>query len=502
MSELQPRKPFKIGEIQLMQLMELLQAPEAPRRPFQAPQMPPGVVPAGTKFALDNNASQQIYGYLNGQPGYCGLGFPGYTYLSELAQRSEYRAPAETMADEMTREWIKFEGVEEDKLKELTDAFEEFGVRQCFHQMVIHDYFFGRGQLYIDVKGQNKPASRDKPLLVKDGGGIKKGSLLGFKSIEPVWSTPYSYNSTDPTQPNFYKPEAWFVVGVRTHATRLLTFIGRPLPDLLKPAYNFSGISMSQLIEPYVVRWLKTADSVNRLISMFSTSGLSTNLESMLADDGALMRRMQLFMQMRDNRGILMLDKDSEEWFQFNVPLGGLSDLQAQSQEHMAAPTHIPMVKLTGVSPTGLNASSEGEIKVFYDHTGAQQENFFGDHLKTVLQAVQLHLWGAIDPKIKATFIPLDTPTDKELAEMRKSDADADIAYVNAGVLSPEEPRERLRTTPNSGYTFITGPAPPPPLDAAHDLDEESADNAHARGEESADNAAKREAKLNKGKDK
>ena len=36
-----------------------------------------------------------------------GLAFPGYPYLAELAQRPEYRNIVETLAEEMTRKWIK-----------------------------------------------------------------------------------------------------------------------------------------------------------------------------------------------------------------------------------------------------------------------------------------------------------------------------------------------------------------------------------------------------------
>lgn len=491
-------------------------ADKIPRRDFKAPDLPPGVVPKGKTpaIALDNAG---IYGFLNTQGGgFCGLGFPGYSYLSELAQRSEYRAPAETLADEMTREWIKFTGVDEAKEKQLSEAFTEFGIQRHFHTLTLHDQFFGRGQLYISIKGADKnPKKRMLPLVI-DPATIPKGSLLGFKPIEPIWSTPYAYNSNDPTRADFYKPDYWYVVGVQTHASRLLTFISRPLPDILKPAYNFSGMSMSQLIEPYVTRWLKTVDSVNRLISMFSTSGLMTNLQATLASDqtgSALLKRMQMFTAMRDNRGLLVLDKASEEFFQFNTPLSGLSDLQAQAQEHMAAPTHIPLVKLTGVTPSGLNASPEGEIKVFYDHVASQQENTYEHPLKTVLNVVQCHLWGAIDPKIGFEFVPLDSPTDKELSEMRKADGATDTAYVNAGVLAADEVRNRLRTTPTSGYTSITGPAPAPPMEQEHELGQEGADNdaargeeaagkAHERSEESADNDAKRQAKLNKGKPK
>src|SRR5574341_1224438 len=168
----------------------------------------------------------------------------------------------------------------------------------------------------------------------------------------------------------------------------------------------------------------------------------------------------------------------------------------------MAAPTHIPLVKLTGITPAGLNANSDGEIKVWYDWVSSEQENEFDPHMQTVLKLVQLHLWGKVDPKIKVEWVPLDSPTDKELAEMRKADSAAGKAYVDSGVISADDERQRLRNDPNSGYTFLTGDAPAAPLDREHELGEESADNAAERSEEAAAAAHERQKDLDKTKPK
>lgn len=498
-------KPRTLTATTVDRFLNKLATDSAPvRRPFAPPLLPPGVVPSGAKAAIAQDSSGGgTYGYLNGSAEWCGLGFPGYPYLSNLTQRSEYRAPTETIASELTRQWIKFTGTDEAKLKELEEAFTEFAVRDCFRQVAVLDGFFGRGQLSINIKGQETDARRQQPLVVDDEGAtIAKGMLLGFKPIDPLWTTPYAYNSLEPTKPDFYKPESWYVLGKRFHASRLLTFVGRPVPDILKPSYNFGGMSLSQLIEPYVTRWLKTVDSVNRLVSNFSTSGLATNMQATLeggdGDGGAgvpdLFKRAQLFNALRDNRGLMLLDKDTEEFFQVDTSLAGLAELQAQAQEHMAAPTHIPLVKLTGITPDGLNASSEGEIKVFYDFIASEQENLFTAHLTTVLRIVQLHLWGKVDPDIGFEWVPLDSPSDKEESEMRKADGDRDTSYVGAGIVSPEEVRERLRTDPNSGYTFIEGDAPVPPLEAEHELGLEGAEHASELGEKNADAQAQRDA--------
>ena len=433
-------------------------------RHLVAPELPSGVVPEATiRMTIAQDAGGEQYvamddsiGWLQSFAPSCELWFKGYQYLAQLTQRSEFRSPAETMSSEMTRRWIKLnssgKGDKSERIAKINAEMTRLEVRDHFKKMAELDHEFGRGQLFVRIKGQ----AEGTPLRL-DPANVKQDSLLGFTPIEPMWTTPYYYNATNPLEPDFYKPKSWFVFGKRVHSSRLLTFIARPVPDMLKPSYNFGGISMSQLMEPYVDQWLRTRNSVSDMLHSFSISGVKTDMQATMGggDGDELIKRAELFNTTRDNRGLMLLDKDTEEFFQFNVPLSGLDALQAQAQEHMAAPTHIPLVKLLGVTPTGLNNSSDGEIQVFYDYVKSQQELLFRAPLTIVIGLIQLSLFGDIDPDITAEFVSLNEPTATDLGKMRKDDADAGVAYINAGVISPEEERERLAADPNSGYSNI-----------------------------------------------
>jgi hypothetical protein len=448
----------------------LPQEPERKSFEIKPPVLMPGVVPAWAKqdeayMAMDLSLGT-IYDYA-GQA-FFGMGFPGYAYLSELTQRSEYRSPSETAAMEMTRKWIKFtskgEGDLSKQIETLEAEFKRHKIRDLFRTAAEQDGMFGRAQIYINIDGSDDD-TRKLPLVLNPA-TIKKGSLKGFKNIEPIWTTPYAYNSIDPAASDFFKPTQWFVLGKTTHASRLITIISREVPDMLKPAYNFGGISMTQLMEPYVNNWLRTRDAISDLIHSFSISGIKTNMASTLAGGSGddIFKRAQLFNQVRDSRGLMLLDMEEEEFFQFNTPLGGLDALQSQAQEQLAMPCHTPLVKLLGVTPSGLNASSEGEIQVYYDYIASQQENILREPIQKILNIVQLDVFGKIDEAISFEFEPLQELTGTELSQVRKTDCDAAVAYINAGVISPEEERTRLAADPNSGYTSLEpGDLPEPP---------------------------------------
>jgi hypothetical protein len=132
----------------------------------------------------------------------------------------------------------------------------------------------------------------------------------------------------------------------------------------------------------------------------------------------------------------------------------------------------MPAIVLTGISPSGLNASSDGEIRIFYDWIAAQQEAHWREPLEVILKAVQLSLFGEIDPDIGFTFTPLYQMTPKEESEIRLSDSQADCAYIAAGVVDPSEVRERLARDPNGGYQGLdTSVELVPPVEPTDELD-------------------------------
>ena len=461
----------------------------------------PGVVPKGAKLAMDSGQTLEVVGWAS-QLGYNsaffeGTTFLGYAYLSELAQRAEYRVMTEVIASEMTREWIDLKATGEDskeeRIKDLADALKKLKVQQRFAKAAIHDGFFGRGHLYIDTGDTD---DRDE-LRMPIGDGTSQLSkskvnqnkpVLALRNVEPVWTYPTTYDSNDPLKPDWYKPTKWFVMGKEIHATRLLTFIGREVPDLLKPAYSFGGLSMSQMAKPYVDNWLKTRQSVTDIISAFSVMVLQTDLATSLQNGGdQLFARAELFNLLRNNKSLMMTDKNMEDFKNVSAPLGGLSELQAQTQEHMASVSRIPLVKLLGIQPAGLNASSEGEIRSFYDWIAAFQELLFRDNLQRVIHFVMLSLWGEIDEEITFEFKDLWQLDEVAKAALQKTKADTHMVYMEAGVVDSPTIRESLMGDPESPYAGLDLESLPEPdmnADGEFEIDPETGEEIPIPGEE------------------
>ncbi|HOU64903.1 MAG TPA: DUF1073 domain-containing protein [Thermomonas sp.] len=428
---------------------------------FKLPSVPKGVISKEAQMAADS-APSDLFGWAVNDALSEGLFFPGYPYLSELTQRAEYRRPAEMLAQNMTRKWIRFQATGDDaeakadKIKAIEAEFKRINAREVFKKALELDGFFGRAQVFIDC-GNEDDDGELKVQLSQSADKITKGMLQRLQVVEPLWTYPDKYNTTNPLRDDFYRPQSWFIMGRQVHASRLLTIVSRPVPDMLKPAYIFGGLSLSQLAKPYVDNWLRTRQSVSDLLAAFNVFVLKTNMAATLSgeEDDNLFTRLDLFNRLRDNRGVFALDQDTEDFQNVSAPLSGLDHLQAQAQEHMSAVTGIPLVVLLGITPSGLNASSEGELRAFWDWIEAQQESHLRPPLTKVLNIVQLSLFGEVDPEITFTFVPLGDKSETDKAAVRKTNADTAAVLIDKGVIDAEEERERLAREEESLYAGL-----------------------------------------------
>lgn len=462
---------------------DLAAAALAAFRPYEPA---PGVLPKGKKLAMDEvlpGTASWAGGAIVQAGFFADLTFPGYPLLAQWSNQTEYRKVSERLSTEMTRRWLELTSTSEDDktelIKEINDWFKEMKVREHAQKLAFVDGTQGRAHLFIDT-GDDDPKERAKPI----GDGRNKLSLnkvtpkhpiKRLKVVEPTWVYPAKYNSSDPTDPAWLNPETWFVMGTETHRSRLLPFVGREVPDLLKPAFAFGGLSLTQMMKTYVDNWTSTRQHISRLIGNFSRSGIKTDLQQQLApSDGsaaieggtagdALMNRVDLYTELADNTGMMVLDNEDEEFFQFNTPLGTLDALQAQALEQVCLPAGMPVVVFLGLTPKGLNASSEGEIQAWEMWTNAYQEHFYGDFIRRMINFAQLSLRGSVDPEIGYKWLPLRTESPVDISTREKAEADRDAIYVDRAVLDPLEVRRKLKADPNSGYNSIDAEDVPEP---------------------------------------
>lgn len=398
--------------------------------------------------------------------------FVGYGFLSNLAQEGLIRAGVETIADDMTRKPIEMyyddEGgeKEEDLITKLKGEMVKFKVRDRMNTGLLKDGYFGGCLVYIDT-GDLEDDEAEEPLVLNEK-TFKKGSLRGFKVIEPVNVAPGTYNTTDPTADDYFNPNWYYVLGRKFHKSRFLYIASNETPLLLKAAYNFFGIPQAQLALDYVAHFVANREAAQELLNKFSLTCFGTDMSQGLQANGSwadLIKRMKMFNKMKNNNGTFVYNKETEELSQINTPLSGVRDIVDMSLNLLTAIWRIPKIRYIGEGEGGLNASSAEQMRSYYDYINAMQEKVLTTPYETILKILQLNLGLKPDEKLLFKFPTLWDMDEKERADLNKTKADTMATYLANGIISQEEARRSLSMDRNSGFTMIDAEDVPEPVE-------------------------------------
>lgn len=449
------REPTKITQAHIDSIS--VANDEQPFAVFERYKPLPGVIPKGkvdTALAMDSTP----YDVLNSMSiGSEYSGFRGYPILATMSQQVEYANMHTVMADEMTRNWIEVKSTKEgDEFIDLMeDALEKYDVKRLIHEAVKQDSMFGVAHVYIDVGANKDDVELGKPLFF-DPRKIPKGSLKGLRVVDPTWIYPAMYNTRWPLAPDFYKPQAWFVMGQTVHESRFIDIISRPVPDILKPSYNFGGLSLTQLMEDYVCDWREAKKNVIKILKTLRMRALKTDMDARLAEPGQFDKRIKLFTQLQDNQGLWALDTQ-EDLLHQQTSLSELSNLLSNYQDQMCIPARITNLKLLGNAPAGLNASGEGELETWHETISGMQERDIRRALENIFKIIQLSEFGELKPNIYFEFKPLDEISEKEKAEIAEIRVRTVTTASDSMLVNSEEGRDALSSIEGAGFENLKG---------------------------------------------
>lgn len=297
--------------------------------------------------------------------------------------------------------------------------------------------------------------------------GVTPGSYRGIVQVDPYWCTPEltAAGATNPASSEFYEPLYWTIQGKRYHRSHLVISRGPEVPDILKPSYQFAGMSVPQRIYERVYAAERTANEGPQLALTKRAMVFYTDTANALANQGLFTERLQTWAQYRDNFGVKVADKEGDKIEQHDTALGDFDTVVMTQYQLVAAIANVPATKLLGTTPKGFNATGEYEEASYHEELESIQtsdmEPLLNRHHRLLLLSEGAK-WG-VDPWTRTTveWPALDAPTKKEEAEIGKLHAETDAALVAAGAIDGAEVRARLVADPDSGYNGL--PLTPPP---------------------------------------
>ena len=442
--------------------------------------------PENVRIAMDS-AMEQAGFYSLMQHGldlgmYGGMSnFLGYAALQNIAQNGLIRACVETVADDMTRNWIELTrkgemddadgNGQDDALEALSKAMDDLELQKVMHEACSMVGYYGGCLLFLDTGATGSDLLN--PLNLNPDYSIEareKGFLKAVRPIDPINIFPGTYNASNPLAADYYAPKTWWVLGQQVHSSRLLRLVANEVPLIYKPSYNFLGIPQAQILWDYVMHFQQNRDSANRLLNKFSMLVFKTSMGDIFnggADFGQLDARMQILTRNQSNDGVFAIDKEAEDVVKVETPLSGVVDIVRQSLETLAAMNRTPAVKLLGISPSGFNATGESDLRNYYDHVLSQQEKVLRAPIKAMLDILQISLTGTFDSGINFDFRPLSEDDKNATAMTQQVKINSLCALLDRDVVAVEEVRKVLAEDPDSGLNNIDPDDVPAPRDEA-----------------------------------
>mgnify|MGYP002673938311 CR=1 FL=1 len=237
------------------------------------------------------------------------------------------------------------------------------------------------------------------------------------------------------------------VLGKRVHASRMLTMYANEPPVMLKPMYNFLGIPQAQILWDYVLHWNECRVASQELIKKLSLLIYYTNMQDRMSSPNGvaeLDQIMEVLQHYRTNNSVFVANKDTDQVENVSLTISGTTEIVKQAQEMIAAINRTPAVKLFGISPSGFNATGESDLRNYNDHIRSQQE-LYRPAVQRCLEAIQLTLWGEIDPYITFEWNELDMDNESAQAMNFSTRVAALSALKDRNAISAEEMRQAVR---------------------------------------------------------
>ena len=346
--------------------------------------------------------------------------------------------------------------LDEEQIRDITEKLKRADRRHQLTKNLVEfvrmGRVFGIRIAFFKVKSGD-PAYYEKPF---NPDGVTPGAYEGIVQVDPYWCVPMlsTESAADPSSMHFYEPEWWIIRGVKYHRSHLCIFRNGDVPDMLKPMYSYGGVSVPQRIFERVYAAERTANEGPQLAMTKRLTVQNTDLTAAYADQDAFAKHMTAFAHYRDNYGVKLADTD-DTIQQFDTTLNDLDAVIMTQYQIVAAAAGVPATKLLGTTPKGFNSTGDYEAESYHEELETIQAN-------DLTQLVNMHHLmvlrseiGQPGVRVEVDWLPVDSPSAKEYAEIGKIHAETDTALVGLGAIDSIDVRNRLRGDKNSNYTDL-----------------------------------------------
>lgn len=351
------------------------------------------------------------------------------SYRSSWLARKIVNIPAE----DATATWRQWQA-EPEQITALEAAEKRFQVQHKVKRALVLARLFGGAAIIIGLRD----GAPEQPLPAT----IRAGDLV-YLHLVNRHQLGHSELETSILSERFGEPKAYTLAGQTIHPDRVIPFQGVPVPEgsYIGNGSGFWGDSVLQAAMDAVKNADLTqagfADLVNEAkIDIIKIPDLMQQIVS-AEYERALQARLTLAATAKSIHRALIIG-GGEEWQQRQVAWSGMPDMIRAYLELVAGAADIPLTRLLGTSPGGLQSTGKGEEKNYLQMLEAMRAGELSralDRLDRVLVPATL---GDVPEGLHYTWPSLMQQDAKADAETEKAHTDALVQATNAGIVSAD----------------------------------------------------------------
>lgn len=365
-----------------------------------------------------------------------------YAECSHLSTDTIIHNAITKFTNEMLREggFIELDDTSIENSEEVIDKLEKRMKETKFFdrlkQAIEVSLEYGNALFFIDADSKDL----SKPLY-ESINVMETNPVRGFKVVAPYGTGAVDVETANMLSQDYMIPKKWYVQGGGVvDASRFENLIIFKAPELIKPMYNFGGISMCQFMREYV----KTANS-SRMTLAESMIRFKTDVvksPEVRQNPKLIQDRAKAMNRQKNNYGTLLL-RDDEDYQQTTTSITGLDKLSAHQMEYVAVSARMPSVKLFGLTPSGFNATGDFDLQSYYDEMMSIQNADIKPVIERMLRLFSLEMGLDIYPTY--TFNELNKKDELKSAQIQQIHFTNALNAVSGGLMTHEQAIEYLQ---------------------------------------------------------
>jgi phage-related protein (TIGR01555 family) len=372
----------------------------------------------------------------------------------EAAYRSSWivGAAVDAIPEDMTRCGIEMSGLEPDEVASLEGEMTTLAVWDRLCENGKWARLYGGSLAVILIEGQDL-ATPLRPETV--GKGQFKGLLIldRWMVSPPVGDVVTEYGP-DMGKPVFYNVIADYaaIPKAKIHYSRVIRMEGADLPFYQRVAENGWGLSVLEPLWDRLISFDSATVGTGQLVYKAHLRVMKIKgMREIVAAGGpalaGLKAQIEFTRMAQTNEGITALDVE-DEFDTHQYSFSGLSDVLIQFAQQLSGATGIPLTRLFGQSPAGLNATGEGEMKQYHEKVKQKQEKELRTPLQRLLSVMSMSKLGKPLPDgFGFEFRNLQETSEVEKADIGNKTVDAVAKAVEAQIIKPSTAMKELKAS-------------------------------------------------------